>query len=130
MRFANDFEVGTNTFAVVSHVTDRVLMISIHVDVEDDLLEDFELLPIFVHPHHLLQDVLRNDLRAELACDYRRTQMRDEFVFKLFLGEELIDLSKEVFCLGDLQTKLDGNFDRDLVDREVILVRLITVVMS
>ena len=78
MRLADHFQVRADTLGLhhggvrtAARVVDLTLLVGCHVDVEDDFLEDFELLTVFVHAHKLLQDELWDELAAELTGDYR-----------------------------------------------------------
>ena len=55
--------------------------------------------------------------------------MRYELILKILLDEEAIDFAEEIVDFLDLQAKLDRDFDSNLVDREVILIRVITVIV-
>ena len=55
--------------------------------------------------------------------------MRYELILKILFDEEAIDFAEEVVDFLDLQAKLDRDFDSNLVDREVILIRVITVIV-
>lgn len=104
---ADNFKVGSDSFPMVGHVARLVLTVSVHIDVQDDLLKYLVLLLVFVHSNQLLEDVLRDDLGSELAGDDRCLQVRNELVFEILLSEEVVDVREKVGNLVDLETELD-----------------------
>ena len=73
VRLADHFKIGTDALllALGHHVIrhSHSLLVGVNVDIEDEFFEQSELLPIFIHSHQLLKDMLRNVLTSELACN-------------------------------------------------------------
>lgn len=111
MRLADHFKVRPNTFVmrqclhVVRHI--HAALVRLNIDVQDQLLQQFELLPILVHTYQFLQHVFGNILAAKLACDYGRAKMRNEFVLEVLLDKKPVNVAKEVVDFGDLKAEFD-----------------------
>jgi len=53
MRFTDNFQVSPDSFGLI-HVSSASSQVGIHINVQDDLLQDFELLAVLIHPDQLL----------------------------------------------------------------------------
>ena len=120
MRLADDFKVRPDPFIVrLGHHVVRhshSFLVRLDIDVQDQLLQQLELLPILIHPHQLLEYMLRYILIPELPSNDRRTQMPNKFLLQFLFYKESVYVSKKVVDFRNLQAKLDGNFDGNFVN--------------
>ena len=98
VRLADHLKVRPNTFVMLQclHVVRHIhaALVRLNIDVQDQLLQQFELLPILVHTYQFLQHVLGDVLAAELACNYGRAKMRNEFVFEVLLNKKPVNVAE------------------------------------
>ena len=116
MRLANDFKVSSDALATLIHLGHHVVcwifnaslgsLICINIDIEDDLFEDFVLLAILIHSNELLKNVFWDFLISKLASNDGCAEVRNEFVFQIFLNKEGVDLREQILALLDLQAEL------------------------
>ena len=98
MRLADHLKVRPNTFVMLQclHVIRHIhaALVSLNIDVQDQLLQQFELLPILVHTYQFLQHVFGDVLATELSCDYGRTKMRNKFFFEVLLDKKPVNVAE------------------------------------